>query len=62
MSGEIKEVEAKTRITPDLILQLYNEMLEMPTGEDKKARKVVIDVLSEHVGEWLVLDVEKDTQ
>jgi hypothetical protein len=61
VSDDKKEVEAKQQITADLILQLYNEMLEMEDKQARKDRKVVIDVLAEHVGDWLVLDVDKDT-
>ena len=61
MSDDKKEVEVKKQITADLILQLYNEMLEMEDNQARKDRKVVIDVLAGHVGDWLVLDVDKDT-
>ena len=52
----------KKQITPDLILELYNDMLEMDDPEQQRDRQAVIDVLSEHVGEWLVTDVENDAR
>jgi hypothetical protein len=54
-----RAAEVKKQITPDLILELYNEMLEMDDPQQQKERQAVIDVLSEHVGQWLVTDVEK---
>lgn len=57
-----RAAEVKKQITPDLILELYNEMLEMDDPQQQKERQAVIDVLSEHVGQWLITDVEKDAR
>lgn len=56
MNQEIAQAEIKQEITADFILGLYDEMKQMPQGEEKQAKQAVIEVLSEHVGDWLVLD------
>jgi hypothetical protein len=57
--GDIKG-EVKQEITSDFILQLYEEMKQMPDGEEKNAKRAVVEVLSEHLGEWLVLEEGKN--
>lgn len=59
MSQDIIKGTIKEKITSDLILQLYDEMKQMPEGEEKQARQAVIEVLSEHLGEWLMMEQEK---
>ncbi len=59
---ETRLVEAKKQITADLILDLYNEMLEIEDEDERRNMKAAIDVLSEHVGSWLTVDVDKDSQ
>ena len=56
MNDEIEQAEIKQEITADFILGLYDEMKQMPDGDEKRAKQAVIEVLSEHVGDWLVLD------
>lgn len=56
MNDEIAQAEIKQEITADFILGLYDEMKQMPEGDEKRAKQAVIEVLSEHVGDWLVLD------
>lgn len=58
MSEESREVFAKQKITPDFILDLYDEIDSITDPEEKRARMAAIEVLSEHMGEWLVLDEE----
>lgn len=56
MNQDIDRAEIKQEITADFILGLYDEMKQMPQGEERRAKQAVIEVLSEHVGDWLVLD------
>lgn len=56
MSDELAQAEIKQEITADFILGLYDEMKDMPEGEEKQAKQAVIEVLSEHMGDWLILD------
>jgi len=56
MNQDIDQAEIKQEITADFILGLYDEMKQMPQGEERRAKQAVIEVLSEHVGDWLVLD------
>ena len=56
MSDELAQAEIKQEITADFILGLYDEMKDMPEGEEKRAKQAVIEVLSEHMGDWLILD------
>jgi hypothetical protein len=56
MSDDITTAEVKQEITPDFILNLYDEMKKMTDPDEKRAQRAVIEVLSEHLGEWLVLD------
>jgi len=58
MSGDISTAEVKQEITADFILHLYDEVKNMTDPEEKRAQRAVIEVLSEHLGEWLVLDEE----
>lgn len=56
MGDNSKEVEVRYKITSDLILELYNEIKLMEDPKEQKDRKAVIDVLSEHIGEFLVTE------
>lgn len=56
MNQDIDQAEIKQEITADFILGLYDEMKQMPQGEERRAKQAVIEVLSEHMGDWLVLD------
>ena len=56
MSDDITTAEVNQEITPDFILNLYDEMKKMTDPDEKRAQRAVIEVLSEHLGEWLVLD------
>jgi hypothetical protein len=58
VGNDSKEVEVRYKITPDLILELYNEIELMEDPKDQKDRKAVIDVLSEHIGEFLVTETK----
>lgn len=60
MSPGSIEGEVKQEITSDFILQLYEEMKQMPDGDEKNAKRAVVEVLSEHLGEWLVLEEGKN--
>jgi len=56
MSDDVSTAEVKQEITADFILNLYDELKQMTDPEEKRAQRAVIEVLSEHMGEWLVLD------
>lgn len=56
MSDELAQAELKQEITADFILNLYEEMKQMPEGEERRVKQAVIEVLSEHMGDWLILD------
>ena len=59
---DTRVVQAKKQITANLILELYDEMLEIEDEEQRKGMKAAIDVLSENIGCWLTVDVDKDDQ
>ena len=61
MSPRAVTGEVKQKITSDFILQLHEEMKQMPDGDEKNAKRAVVEVLSEHLGEWLVLEQGKNT-
>jgi len=48
--------ELKHKITGDFVLELYEEAKEIEDPEIKRAKMAVVEVLSQHIGEWLVLD------
>lgn len=56
MSDDVSTAEVKQEITADFILHLYDELKQMTDPDQKRAQRAVIEVLSEHMGEWLVLD------
>ena len=58
MRDDVTTAEVKQEITADFILHLYDELKQMKDPEEKRAQRAVIEVLSEHMGEWLVLDDE----
>lgn len=58
MSDDVTTAEVKQEITADFILNLYDELERMDDPEERRAQRAVIEVLSEHLGEWLVLDEE----
>lgn len=62
MTDELEQYEIKQQITSDLILDLYDEIKDMKDPEEKRARLAVIEVLSEHMGGWLVVDENKSCE
>lgn len=56
MSDEHMQAELKQQITADFILDLYEQAQQLPEGDERRVQMAMVDVLSKHVGDWLVLD------
>tara|TARA_R110002110_G_scaffold255280_5_gene471088 strand:+ start:551 stop:736 length:186 start_codon:yes stop_codon:yes gene_type:complete len=59
-SDDTKQVKIKKEITPDFVLELYNDIKDMTDPEEIAGRKAVVDALADHLGEWLVVDDKDD--
>lgn len=59
MSDEF-EMQVEQEITSDLILNLYENAKKLK-GEEYDAQMAVIKTLSDHIGDWLVLEDQQDT-
>ena len=55
MQKETVEATVSHKITTDLILDLYEQYKKLEEGPDKEAFLATLEILSENVGELLVL-------
>lgn len=53
---QVTEGEVSREITADFILELYDGLKDIKDPEEKKTQRAAIEVLSEHLGDWLVLE------
>lgn len=49
------------KVTPDFIIEMYEQALALEDEEAKSAMLATVDVLREHIGEVLVSDIETIT-
>ena len=49
------------KVTPDFVIEMYEQALEIENKEDREAMLATIEVLRNHIGEVLVSDIETIT-